>query len=120
MKIKKNFLKTAIIGVTIGLCNGLFGSGGGTVAVPVMEKFLGLDEHKSHATAIAIILPLTIVSAVIYIYKGFFNFNLAWQTSLGGVAGGVIGAFLLKKIPSSLLRKIFGVFIIISAVRMVF
>ena len=120
MKNKKSFIKNAIIGISVGLCNGLFGSGGGTVAVPVMEKFLGMEEHKSHATAIAIILPLTLVSTVIYIYKGFFDFSLAWQTSVGGILGGVIGAMLLKKISAKVLRKIFGVFIIAAAVRMVF
>lgn len=118
--IKSNFFKTALIGLAVGLCNGLFGSGGGTVVVPAMEKFLGMEEHKSHATAIAIILPLTIVSAILYIYKGFFDFSLAWKVSLGGIAGGAIGAILLKKISPPLLRKIFGVFIIAAAVRMVF
>ncbi len=120
MKIKKNFIKTAVIGIAVGFCNGLFGSGGGTVVVPAMEKFLDMDEHKSHATAIAVILPLTVVSMILYIYKGFFDFTLAWQVSAGGIVGGVIGAKILKKISPPLLRKIFGVFIIAAAVRMVF
>lgn len=119
MNKKKTLLKSSVIGALVGFCNGLFGSGGGTVAVPVMEKFLGVEEHKAHATAIAIILPLTAVSTVLYIYKGFFDFTLSWQVSLGGVAGGLLGAYLLKKIPSKILRKIFGVFIMAAAVRMV-
>lgn len=117
---RKKFVKMALIGAVVGLCSGLFGSGGGTVAVPAMERFLGMEEHKSHATAIAIILPLTVVSAVVYIIKGFFDFNLAWQVSLGGIVGGVAGATFLNKISSGMLRKIFGVFMIIAAVRMVF
>ena len=120
MKNKGSFLKTALIGIVVGVCNGLFGSGGGTIAVPAMEKFLGMDEHKSHATAIAVILPLTVVSLGVYIYKGFFDFPLSLKTSIGGVAGGVLGAFLLKKISPPVLRKIFGVFIMAAAVRMVF
>lgn len=119
MNNKKTLLKSALIGFAAGLCNGLFGSGGGTVAVPVMEKFLGVEEHKAHATAIAIILPLTVVSAILYICKGFFDFNLTWQVSSGGVVGGILGAYLLKKVPSKWLRRIFGVFIMIAAVRMV-
>lgn len=118
--MKKDFLKSSAIGFVAGFCNGLFGSGGGTVAVPAMEKFLGVEEHKAHATAIAIILPLTVISAVLYVVKGYFEFSLAWQVSLGGVAGGVVGAYLLKKIPTPWLRKIFGVFIMAAAVRMVF
>ena len=44
-----------MIGVTSGVLNGLFGAGGGCVVVPAMEKFLDMDEKKSHATAIAVI-----------------------------------------------------------------
>lgn len=117
---KKDFLKTALIGVCAGFCNGLFGSGGGIVAVPAMERFLNIEEHKSHATAIAVILPLTVFSLVAYIYKGFFDFRLAWQTSLGGVFGGGVGALLLKKLSTPVLRKVFGAFIIAVAVRMWF
>lgn len=117
MNKKRNFLKTASIGVCVGFCNGLFGSGGGIIAVPAMEKLLGLEEHKSHATAIAVILPLTVISLIPYIFKGFFDFPLAWQTSAGGVLGGAVGAVLLKKIPSAVLRKVFGIFIIAAAVR---
>lgn len=114
---KRNLLKTASIGVCVGFCNGLFGSGGGIIAVPAMEKLLGAEEHKAHATAIAVILPLTVVSLIPYIFKGFFDFTLAWQTSLGGIIGGVIGAVLLKKLSAPLLKKVFGVFIIAAAVR---
>ena len=113
MKDKSKILKYAIVGSVVGVLNGLFGSGGGTV------KFCSGSCGNMNATAIAIILPLTLISAGLYIYKGFFDFTLSWQTSLGGVAGGLIGAYLLKRIPSRWLKKIFGIFIMISAVRMV-
>lgn len=116
----KKYLKFAVIGITVGLCNGLFGSGGGTVAVPCMEKFFGIKKTKAHASAIAIILPLTVISIFFYTKRGFFNFPLVWQTSLGGVFGGLIGAWVLKKIKPYILARIFGVFLIIAAVRMVF
>lgn len=117
--MKKN-VKCALIGVVTGLCNGLFGSGGGTVAVPFMEKFLKLDEHKSHATAISIILPLTIVSIFFYTKSGFFDWRLSLGTSVGGVAGGILGAVILKKLKPKYIRMVFGIFMIIAAVRMVF
>ena len=120
MKTVKKFLKFALIGITVGLCNGLFGSGGGTVAVPCMEKFLNFPKIKAHASAIAIILPLTVVSIFFYTQKGFFDFPLVWQTSLGGIFGGAIGAFILKKLKPYIIARIFGVFLIIAAVRMVF
>ncbi len=117
---KKQIWKFAVIGIITGLCNGLFGSGGGTVVVPAMEKLLDVEEHKAHATAIAIILPLTLISIVLYTVKGFLEFPLVWKVSLGGIAGGMIGAVLLKKLSGNVIRKIFGVFMIAAAVRMVF
>jgi len=120
LKNKSTFLKCAAIGIFTGLCNGLFGSGGGTVVVPAMEKILGVEEHRAHATAIAIILPLTILSAVLYTMRGFLDFSLVWQVSLGGVAGGAAGAILLKNVPTGILRKIFGAAMMVAAVRMVF
>jgi len=90
------------------------------VVVPAMEKILGVEEHRAHATAIAIILPLTILSAVLYTMRGFLDFSLVWQVSLGGVAGGAAGAILLKNVPTGILRKIFGAAMMVAAVRMVF
>jgi uncharacterized membrane protein YfcA len=119
-KGKKSILKLALIGVVTGLCNGLFGSGGGTIVVPAMEKFLGVEEHKAHATAILIILPLTIISMILYTMNGYLDFPLVWKVSLGGIAGGIIGAAILKKLSGKVIKKIFGVFMIIAAVRMVF
>ena len=120
MKQKKKFWKYAGIGVVTGLCNGLFGSGGGTIVVPAMEKSLDVEEHKAHATAIAIILPLTVISVVLYTMKGYLDFPLVWKVSLGGIVGGLIGAMLLKRLSGNVIRKIFGVFMIAAAVRMVF
>lgn len=117
---KKQIWKFAAIGIVTGLCNGLFGSGGGTIVVPAMEKLLDVEEHKAHATAIAIILPLTLISIILYTIKGFLDFSLVWKVSLGGIAGGIIGAVLLKKLSGNVIRKIFGVFMIAAAVRMVF
>jgi uncharacterized membrane protein YfcA len=108
------------IGFVAGIANGLFGSGGGTIAVPAMVFLLDQDDHKAHATALLIILPLTIVSAYFYLSNNFVDWNITWKAMLGGVIGGAIGAFLLNKCPSGLLRKIFGIFMIIAAVRMIF
>ena len=119
MKRKFYLIKIGAIGIITGLCNGLFGSGGGTVVVPSMEMFLKVEEHKAHATAIAVILPLTLVSAFLYIRNDYVNWNVTWQVSIGGVAGGYVGARLLKNIPSGILRKIFGIFMLIAAARMV-
>ena len=112
-------LKPSLIGVFTGFANGLFGSGGGTIAVPAMEKFLNISVHKSHATAIALILPLSAVSAAIYIFKTDIPWSIVLPTILGSVSGGIIGAKFLKKVSAKYLHKIFALFMLAAVVRMI-
>ena len=118
MKTRKHI--AAIIGVIAGIANGIFGSGGGSILVPGLEKFIPLETHKAHATALAVMLPLSIVSAVIYTFSA--NVEVEWLTvlyvSLGGVAGGVIGAKLLNKLSAAWLNILFGLFLAAGAIRM--
>lgn len=117
--MKKNKFKEFLIGFITGFANGLFGAGGGTVVVPAMEKFLDIETHKAHATAIAIILPLSILSTFIYGRSIEIDWKIVIFVSIGGVIGGYIGAKCLAKISSHWLHKIFGLFMIIAAVRMI-
>ena len=114
----KKYAKYVFIGLVTGAANGLFGAGGGTIAVSGMAILLGMEEHKAHATAISIILPLTVVSAAYYILNGYVNWNITYGIVLGGLAGGYAGAKLLDIVPANILRKIFGIFMILAALRM--
>lgn len=115
----RNKAKLISIGVITGFINGVFGSGGGIIVVPALIFLLKVDDHKAHATAISIILPLSIISSIIYFVKGSIPFKIAIPVSIGGVLGGYIGAKTLNKIPAKLLRKIFGCVIIYTAIRMI-
>ncbi|HEX2944876.1 MAG TPA: sulfite exporter TauE/SafE family protein [Clostridia bacterium] len=115
----KKYIKYVAIGLVTGAANGLFGSGGGTIAVPAMVHFLGAEEHKAHATAISVILPLTVVSSVFYISKGYADWGLTLKVTLGGLIGGYIGARLLNVCPEKWLRRIFAIFMAAAGIRMI-
>lgn len=112
--------KIALIGVSSGFLNGLFGSGGGTILVPSMVFLLNVEEQKSHATAIFVILPLSIISSFIYFKNNFVNLPLTLIVSTGGMIGAYIGAKLLNRLSPKTLRIIFGISMIAAAIRMVF
>lgn len=117
--MEKNKVKLLSIGIITGFINGLFGSGGGTIVVPALIFLLGMDDHKAHATAISIILPLSIISTIIYLSNKSIQLKIALPIAIGGVIGSFIGAKTLNKIPINILRKIFGSIIIYTAIRMI-
>lgn len=110
-------LRLAAAGISIGLLNGLLGTGGGLIAVPLLA-FLGCSGRKGHATSLAVILPLSVLSAGLYIYSARVNLIEAVSYLPGGLAGAAIGGFFLKKSSPTLLRKFFAILLIYSGVRM--
>lgn len=110
---------SAVLGVLIGAINILAGSCGGIVAVESL-KLEKIDRTKSHATAVAIILPLTVISAAMYLKKGNVKLNESYVYLIPGLIGSVIGSLLLPKVPKKILGKVFAVFIIYAGIRMMF
>lgn len=114
-----SIIKTILIGFTVGLVNGVFGSGGGTVLVPCLVFLMGIEDHKAHATAISIILPLSIISSIIYFKYDVVDLTLTLKVAIGSVLGALTGSCVLNRFSINALRKIFGIFMILAAVRMV-
>ncbi|MCL2375394.1 MAG: TSUP family transporter, partial [Firmicutes bacterium] len=96
-KPKKGFKKAKPFlavggGTLVGFINGFFGGGGGMLAVPLLDKVLKEETKKAHATAILVILPITIASAVFYVLNGYFELKPTIFSSIGVIAGGIGGA----------------------------
>lgn len=113
-----NKLKLSSIGFITGTLNGIFGAGGGTIIVPFMVFLLGIEDHKAHSTAISVILPLSILSSLVYIKNNIINIPLTINVTIGSIIGGYLGAKLLNKVPINILRKIFGIIMLVASIRM--
>ena len=107
-------------GVIAGLVNGLFGGGGGMIIVPLLLFICGYSAKNAHATAILLILPLSIVSGLFYAFFGSVQWSLALPISIGVTVGGVLGAFLLSKLSSKWIVIIFAVVMAIAGGKMLF
>ena len=105
-------------GILIGAVNGLFGAGGGIIAVPILEN-AGLNKKQSHANAVAVILPVSILSGILYLLEDKVQFSDVSPYVLWGLIGSVLGTFVLKKISPLWLKRIFGIFVIYAGVRMI-
>ncbi len=117
---KKQIFLLIITGIVTGLCNGFFGGGGGMIVVPMLVILLKLMPKKAHATAIAVILPISLVSGVISIVNGYYDLSVGIPAGIGVVIGGVLGALLLKKINNKLLVKAFAFVMIVAGVKLLF
>jgi len=112
------WLIIAASGVAIGFLNGLFGMGGGMVAVPLL-RYCSLQQRSANATSIAIILPLSVISACLYLKAGEIKISDSLVFLPSGLAGSFLGAYFLKKIDVGWLRRIFAVLMMIAALRLI-
>ena len=117
--MKKENKILIIAGFLAGILNGLFGAGGGIVAVEALKKN-GLDQKEAQSTSIAVILPLCILSAIIYSLNAMPDFKTILILILPGLIGAFFGTFLMKKMSCRLLKKVFCLFLIYAGVRMIF
>ena len=110
--------KAALSGAAAGLVNGLLGAGGGMVLVPLLVRWCGLQDKHAFATAISIILPLSIVSIVVHAIQGPLPLSEAWPYLIGGLLGGVAGGLLFRRVSAVFLHRLLGVFILYGGVRL--
>lgn len=115
--LKRENLVSAAAGLAIGAVNGLFGAGGGMLAVPFLKK-LRFEQKAAHANAVAVILPISVISAVLYMYKDYVNLGDALIYIPTGVIGALAGTFALKKISPLWLKRIFGGFMVYAGIRL--
>lgn len=104
-------------GVGVGLLNGLLGAGGGMLTVPLLE-LLGIEGRRSHATSLAVILPLSLVSALLYWRRGWFSPLLALPYLPGGLAGAAAGGLLLARADAAWLKAAFSLLLLWAAFRL--
>lgn len=113
----KTVFKNASFGIGVGVVNGIFGAGGGMIAVPLLKK-AGLDQKSAHANAVAVILPITVISGILYLAKGTVLISDSLLYIPTGLIGSVIATFLIKKISNSLLKRIFAGFMVYAGIRL--
>lgn len=109
--------KYALSGTAAGLVNGLFGGGGGMVLVPLLNSWCALAGKQAFATCVAAILPLSAVSAAVYLLRQPFDWAAALPYLIGGLVGGLVGGRLFHRVSVTWLRGLFAAFLLYGGVR---
>ena len=120
MRISGRTAKRLAGGGAVGLVNGVFGGGGGMVAVPLLERIEGRGTAAAHASAIACILPASLVSVVIYLIAGLAPWHILLPTAIGAVMGGALGAMLLPVLPPRAVDAVFALLMLLAGAKALF
>ena len=119
-KEKYKLLKVILCASAIGIVNGLLGGGGGMLCVPALISLGKLSTKTAHATTVFIMLPISIISAIVYSTKISIDINIIILVTFGSIIGGRIGTKFLKNINSIVIEYIFTAVILFAGIRMIF
>jgi uncharacterized protein len=110
-----------LIGLAAGVFGGVFGVGGAIVMIPALVYFLGMDQHTAQGTSLAVMLPpIGLFAAYNYYKAGQVNIWYAIIIAVTFMIGGYFGSKIAINLPENLMKKIFGIFLILVALRMIF
>jgi len=110
-----------VIGLMAGVFGGMFGVGGAIIMVPALVYFLGVDQHTAQGTSVAIMLPpIGLFAAYNYYKAGQVNIWYAAIIAVAFLAGGYFGSKIALALPENLMRKIFGILLLLVALRIIF
>lgn len=110
-----------IIGVLAGILSGFVGVGGGIIIVPALVWLLGFGQHQAQGTSLAVLLlPVGIFAVMNYHRAGQLDWKVALVIGAGFVLGSYFGSRWALGIDPGTVKKIFGVFMIIAALKLIF
>lgn len=110
-----------IVGLLAGLLGGTLGVGGAIIVIPALVLVFGFAQHEAQGTALAFMLPpVTLLATLNYWKEGYVNWKFALILSVTFFIGAYLGSMLSFQLPVKVLKKVFGIFIIIVALKMIF
>ncbi len=110
-----------IIGVAAGILSGLVGVGGGLIIVPALVYFVSFSQKEAQGTSLGILLlPVGILAVMQYYQKGYVDIKVVLIVSAGFLIGGWLGSKLAISLPVTAIKKIFAIFMLLTAMKMLF
>lgn len=108
------------LGLLAGILSGFLGIGGGVILIPAFVFLLGMTQQQAQGTTLALMVPpIGILAALKYYQNGNIKLGIAIFVCIGFFFGGYIGAQLVEKVPDLLLKRIFGIFLGLIAIKMI-
>jgi uncharacterized protein len=110
-----------VIGSITGVMAGMLGIGGGLVVIPALVMIMGMSQQSAQGTSLAMMLPPIGIFAVYNYYKaGHVDIRFALLLALTFILGSYFGSKFAVRLPQETLKKIFGIFLLLVAIKMLF
>jgi len=110
-----------IVGILSGMLAGVFGVGGAIIVIPALVFILGFSQHDAQGTSLAFMLPpVGILATWNYWKEGHVNWKISLILSLTFVVGSYLGSLFSINMSDKLLRRLFGILMILVAIKMIF
>lgn len=100
-----------VCGFVGGIVGGM-GMGGGTLTIPLLTIFLAYDQLQAQGINLIAFLPMSVVALIIHTKNHLVDYKSSWGLALTGAVFAIVGAVLANHISSSILKKVFAVFLI--------
>lgn len=106
-----------LIGLVMGIFSGL-AIGGGTILIPALVFLYGTEQHMAQGLTLASFIPTSIVAIYTHWKQKNVLFHLALYLAIGSMAGAAFGSFLAVHLSAEILKKVFGIFLMLMGLRL--
>jgi len=109
-----------LLGIVAGIVSVSLGVGAGIVMVPLLVIAFHFPQKSAQGIALAVMVPMALVGGFRYWLHTEIELDLriAGLVAAGGILGAFFGFYVPANLPADTLRKLFAIFMIIVAVRM--
>jgi uncharacterized membrane protein YfcA len=109
------------IGIITGIMAGMLGIGGAIIMIPALVYFMGFSQQMAQGTSLAVMLPpIGILAAYNYYKAGHVDIKFALILAGAFLIGSYFGSKYALTLPQATLKKIFGILLMLVAVKMLF
>lgn len=116
----QEILLLLLIGLVAGIMAGGLGIGGGIIIVPAMVFLFGFTQHQAQGTSLAVLLfPVVSLGVWNYFKAGYVNFKFVFIIIIAFVLGSFIGSYISVHLDAKILRRVFGVFLLLVSLKMI-
>lgn len=114
------YILAVLVGLIAGTTSGLLGIGGGVVLIPLMLTLLKFDFRQAVTASLIVIIP-TALSGVIGHMKAasITHWGMIILIVVGAILGAQLGAYLCHWLSIAVLKKIFGLLLILVAMKLI-